>query len=246
LQRLFAEQKDNIAAAVPSGFSLADIPGLSKAQETLGVVGRTAGAAATDVSRRATGAAQSTSKSVLSWLFPLAALLLAAWGLWHFFLNPGRAARNAANNAVSRAANTADDAAPAVRNQVDRTAAEVTAMKPLVPDAAIGITEVREDMSGLFQSLNTAFSEIQDAPSAMRALPALRDINTKVDAMSQVFSRLPEASAAALRPVIEDQVNAATEKAEAVSSTEGIGAEVRALIQEIVAKITKWLSPINR
>jgi hypothetical protein len=64
--------------------------------------------------------------------------------------------------------------------------------------------------------------------------------------MSQVFSRLPEASAAALRPVIEDQVNAATEKAEAVSSTEGIGAEVRALIQEIVAKITKWLSPINR
>jgi hypothetical protein len=37
-----------------------------------------------------------------------------------------------------------------------------------------------------------------------------------------------------------------TEKANAASSVEGIGADIKALIQEIVVKITKWISADNR
>jgi hypothetical protein len=39
-----------------------------------------------------------------------------------------------------------------------------------------------------------------------------------------------------------EQVKVATEKANAASSVPGIGTEIKALIQEIVTKITKWIS----
>jgi hypothetical protein len=41
---------------------------------------------------------------------------------------------------------------------------------------------------------------------------------------------------------LEKQVKAITEKANAVGSIEGMGADVKALIHEIVVKITKWIS----
>jgi hypothetical protein len=98
----------------------------------------------------------------------------------------------------------------------------------------------------MFKSLDTAFTDIRDAASAERAMPTLRELNTKIDSMNQTLSRLPEAGRATLRPVIEEQVNAVAEKARAASAIEGIGAEIKALIQEILAKLTRWITPQNR
>jgi hypothetical protein len=77
-------------------------------------------------------------------------------------------------------------------------------------------------------------------------MPALRELNTKIDTMNQTLTRLPEAGRATLRPVIEEQVNAVAEKARAASAIEGIGPEIKALIQEILAKLTRWITPQNQ
>jgi hypothetical protein len=216
LKNLFATQRDNIAGALPTGLSLADIPGANDIRK-----------AATTAARKAE-AVHSSAGSTASWLVPVALVLLGGFLLWQFL------SRRGAEQAVADAANEAADT--------------VTAMKPVLPERIEipGLDAVREDVGGMFKSLDTAFADIRDAASAERAMPALRDLNAKIDSMGETLSRLPAAARNSLRPVIEEQVKVTTEKANAVGSIEGIGAEIRALIQEIITKITKWISADTR
>jgi Bacterial protein of unknown function (DUF937) len=69
LTSLFAEQKKNIADAMPAGFPLSDVPGLAK----FGDAARTAG-------RRA----EIAKPSAASWAVPLALVLVAAFLLWSY------------------------------------------------------------------------------------------------------------------------------------------------------------------
>jgi hypothetical protein len=225
LRSLFADQREHIDAALPAGFSLADIPSADEVRST------------TYSTPRTRDREPVTTSSPAKWLLPLGLALLAGLFLWQFVLRP-RADRDQA--AANRETAVERTAARNANTDADR----VTAMKPVTPDGIDipSVSVMRDDLTGLFNSLDTSFTGIRDAASAERALPALRDLNTKVDAMTQVFSRLPEASRAALRPALEEQVQMATEKANAVNSIEGIGANIKALIQEIITKITSWIS----
>jgi hypothetical protein len=216
LKNLFAAQRDNIAGALPTGLSLADIPGAGDLRKAATTAART------------TEAAQSTAGSAASWLLPVAIVLLGGFLLWQF---------------LSRR-----DAERTVADATQQTADRVTAMKPVLPDGVeiSGLATVREDVSGMFKSLDTAFTDIRDAASAERAMPALRDLNTKIDAMNETLVRLPAEARTSLRPVLEEQVKLVTQKATTVNSIEGIGAQVKALIQEIITKITKWISADTR
>jgi hypothetical protein len=212
LTNLFAEQRDNIANAVPDGFSLDDIPSVSEV--------RTSAYSTARKLEREPVAAGSPAR----WIIPLALALLGGYLLWQYLPRAG--------------------ADRAVANRVDSTAREVTAMKPSLP-AGIevpSLTGVRDELSGMFKSLDTAFTDIRDAASAERAMPALRELNAKIDSMDQMLARLPETARATLRPAIEEQVKVVSEKARSVSTLDGIGAQFRELIQEIVAKVTRWIT----
>jgi hypothetical protein len=154
----------------------------------------------------------------------LAAALLGGFFLWQFLSRP-------------REAQVAD-------RDVATTTEQTTVMKPVVPDAVDvpDITVVRDDIGSLFKSLDTTLTDIRDPASAEQAMPALKDLNAKIDAMNRVYSRLPEASRTTLRPVMEEQAKIAAEKANAANSMDGIGAEIKALLQEIIGKLRKWIS----
>lgn len=215
LSSLFAQQRENIASAVPSGFSLADIPSVDD-------VRKTTYSAARRVAPETVAAASPTR-----WMAPvaIALALLGGYLLWQLLARPG-----AQQAAVDRTVTTAD---------------ETRVMRPELP-AEIDVPalpSVRDELGGFFKSMDTTFTDIRDAASAERAMPALRDLNTKIDSMNQMLARLPEASRVTLRPVLEEQVKAVTEKATAVSAIEGIGTQIKSLIQEILAKLAKWISP---
>jgi hypothetical protein len=71
LAGLFAEQKANIANAMPSGFSLADVPGVATTREA---------------ARMVEEAAQPAAATVWKWLIPVVAVIaLGALLLWYFF-----------------------------------------------------------------------------------------------------------------------------------------------------------------
>jgi hypothetical protein len=216
LKSLFADQRENIADAVPAGFSLTDIPEIGEFRTPTYATPRKA-----DIKPVTTG-------SPMLWLLPLAIALLGGFFLWQY-LSRTREAQVADRNVAS-------------------TTEQTTVMKPVVPDAvdAADLAVVRDDIGGLFKSLDTALSDIRDPASAQQAMPALKDLNAKIDAMNQVYSRLPEAGRTTLRPVLEEQVKITTEKANAASSMEGIGAEIKALLQEIIGKLKKLISADNK
>jgi hypothetical protein len=232
LKSFFADQRENIADAVPAGFSLADIPSVGEVKK-----------AAYSTVRKPAPEPVATSSPAM-WLIPLALALLGGYFLWQYMSRRPGVEQTAANTVRT----TADDARTTVDQASRRTAEEVQAMKPVVPDGIDlpNITGVRDELTGMFRSLDTAFTDIRDAASAERAMPALRDLNTKIDAMNQTLTRLPEAGRATLRPVIEEQVRVVSEKARAVSAIEGIGVEIKALIQEILAKLARWIAPQNQ
>jgi hypothetical protein len=82
LADFFADQKANIASALPAGLSLASIPGV-----------QTAG----DAARVAAGSAQDAGKSFTRWILPLAACGLVALLSWHFW-GPSAQEKPAADN----------------------------------------------------------------------------------------------------------------------------------------------------
>jgi hypothetical protein len=212
LKSLFADQRKYIESAVPAGFSLADIPDAGDVKTP-----------AYSTTRRVEDKPVAAG-SPARWILPLALALLGGYFLWQFLSRP-----RADQPVTERTVNTVDDG---------------TAMRPVLPAGVDvpNLTSVRDDLGGLFTSLDTAFSDIRDAASAERAMPALRDLNTRIDSIDQMLSRLPEAGRATLRPELEQPIKATTDKANAASSIEGISAEIKALIREIVAKITKWIS----
>jgi hypothetical protein len=216
------DQEHNIAKAVPSGFSLASIPGLSGASEMFHAAGdtaRAAGHATANAARRAAGAAEGTTRSALSWLLPLAALalVLIALGLWSYFR--------------SNAGPAAADAAKKVGGEVH------TMLKPELPSVP-DVAAVSKDVSGIFTSATDTLAGIHDAASAAAALPQLNDLSGKIDGVRNVLDKLPEAGQAAVGQLIGKQMAGFKEEAAKALAIPGVGEQLRRTLAGITNQFT--------
>jgi hypothetical protein len=223
LQRLFIDQKDNIADAVPSGFSLAEIPGVAGAERVVRMAGKTANAAGTavrDTTRQAVGAADHTARTIFAWLLPLAALLLAALGLW-YLLGPPRAAREAARNAAVNAGN------------------RVTALRPALPDAPElpDLSVVTKNLSGTFTTANQVLSGITDAASAEAALPQLTKLSTTIDGIRGKLDLLPAAGQTALGKLVGEKFGPLQTEIARIMALPNVSSKVKTSLQGIASKL---------
>ena len=150
LKTLFADQRRSIEDALPSGFALEDVPGLPR----MGDIRKTASAAAAST--------PTAPKSLASTLLPLALLIGGALLLWSFFSNR----RQPQEAGVKPALNEKES---------------VVAMKPVAPEAPAIPTamEMKQELTGMFESLGTTFTEIKDSASAEAALPQLDQLNRR-------------------------------------------------------------------
>jgi cell fate (sporulation/competence/biofilm development) regulator YmcA (YheA/YmcA/DUF963 family) len=222
LSSLLAGQKKNLAAAVPAGFSLADIPGLPSADAALRVAGQAA--------RRTADAAEDATKSVLTWAAAIAGLALIALGLWYFF---GRgAAPRVAQNPAGRAADATQDAA-------NRASTAVTALRPELPSlpAVPDITAITKDVSGIFTSATQTLTGIRDAASAQAALPKLAELNTKIDGIRDVLDKLPETAQVALGQLVGKQLAPLQQQADKILAMPGVSEQVKQTLEGITSKL---------
>jgi hypothetical protein len=224
LHRLLADQSENIAAAVPSGFSLADIPGLPTAEKVVQTIGRTADAAvdtAKGTARYAVGAAENATRSIASWLVPIAVVLLAGLGLW-YFLSRARDAKDVADNAADSAGDT------------------VRAMRPTLPEVpdVPSVDSLTKLLTGTLTSATKVLSDITSADTAAAALPKLKDLGSQIDGIREQLSKLPSTAQTAVGELVSEKIGPIQDQVARIVSLPNVSEEVKTALQTLIRSLT--------
>ncbi|MCY2984392.1 MAG: DUF937 domain-containing protein [Planctomycetota bacterium] len=220
LLSLFSENKSAIASAIPSGLSLASIPGLSNTSEAVrsaaGTAGRNVGRAAETVSDAA---------SPLKFLLPVLALAGVLGGLW-WFLNQAPAVK------------APEIKVPAVQVPavpVPKLPEVTLPSTPALPAEAVKLTS---DLSGWFTSLSDSLGGIKDVATAEAALPKLKDAASQLDSVKSVFDKLPAAGKSSVLSLITSNLGAIKDLIAKVASIPGVGDLVKPFTDPILTTLT--------
>ncbi len=206
---LFADQKANIANALPSGFSLSDVPGLAAA------------GSAVRSAEREVKAAGSTFTRLLLPLLGIAALGMLVW--WFSTSTPARAPE-VSSPTVTRA-----------QSPDTHGAIVPDAVKTLVPD----VTKFSSELTDTFSKLTEELTGVKDAASAENALPKLQDLEGKLDVAKTMMKELGDAGMIKVKTVAKSAQGKLKEIVQKVLSIPGVGEKFKAVIDSIMAKLTQ-------
>ena len=208
LSSLFAEQKANIASALPRGLSLSEVPGLAGAETAV---------------RTAARGVESTGPSVMRWLLPL--LAIAALGLLVWSLLP---------TATTNEPVVSNPAAPAAPAPATVKVPVPEAPKVAVPDA----TQLTTEITDTFKSLTETFTGVKDVPSAEAALPKLQDFGPKLDALRATLDKLSDTAKATVTALVKSSQAKLRELVDKVLAIPGVGDKLKAVVDTIMAKVS--------
>jgi hypothetical protein len=210
LTGLMADQRANIAQAMPAGLSLADVPGWSAG----------AGAAAS-ASRRAVATADAASRSASSWLVPAALALVGAFLLWSVLQR-----RAGEDTAVKHADQTSEEV----------TAMKPVTPAPEIPAEA---TQASDELRKILSSASETLGEIKDADSADAARAKLEELSAKIDGMKKMLAPMAATNLSTLKATAEKPMAELREQANKVLETPGLAEDIKTLINGIVQKLMK-------
>lgn len=229
VQRLFAEQQDNIKAALPRGLSLADF-------DTSSASPRRAEEA------RGTHRHEEPASSFPSWL-PL--LLLPLLGLAGYFLWPKPAP---APRAVV-VEETRRQEGPLV---IDRTEVVETEGKKIVSDTvketielAPGMAEalkVGEGLTGLFGNLGKVLGGVTNEESARSAIPQLSEFAPVLESLQKSTVALPEAGRSTIAELVAKNMGSLTTVIDTVMAIPG----VKEILGPTVTPMIETLSKLGK
>jgi hypothetical protein len=212
---LLASQRDNIAAAMPSGFGsllsgtnlLSSLGGAARAATAAGTETARAAASAAygvgDASRRAAGAAASASYKWLYWAVPL--LILVA--LIVFLL--GRPTQQ-------------------------------TVSTP--PSLVVGGVDIGKQMSDSLSDLRATLAGITSPATAQSALPKLKDISAQIDRIAGLKGQLTDAQQAALAGLVKPVMPAFNDLSAKVLAIPGVADVAKPTIDALTTKLTALAS----
>ncbi|MEI7461358.1 MAG: DUF937 domain-containing protein [Pirellula sp.] len=227
LTNLFAENKSAIANAIPSGLSLANIPGFTNASEP---VRSTATTTTRNVGRAAEPVAEAVSP--LKYLLPLLGLAALLGGLWWVF-NQAPAVPVPAVRApvvvTPRVPEVTLPTVPAVPN--------VPAI-PAIPAIPAEALKLGGDLSGWFTSLTGSLGGISDAATAEAALPRLKDAATQLESAKSAFDKLPAPGKSSVLSIITSNLGGLRDLIAKVASIPGVGGLVKPVTDSILNTLT--------
>jgi len=184
LASLLSSQKDNIAAAIPSGFGNL-LSGTGLLDSVSGLVGAGGAAASAAASRARAGvsegsyaarqAAEAASERASSsnWLYWVIPLAIVAGLAWYFLGNQGQQLSNQARN----------------------NPAPTTQTAPRTPPASSSLTvqgiDLASQLSVAVGGVRSALQSIMDPSSAQAAVPRLQEAATQLDSVTGLATQLP-------------------------------------------------------
>jgi hypothetical protein len=209
---LLASQKDNIAAALPSGFS--NLLGGTGLLDALGGAARTATAAGSeaarvanstaravgDTGRRAAGVA--ASRNWLYWLIPIAAIAAL---LIYYLSRP-------AEQVVQRGVTTAQS-------------------------LMVGGLDIGKQVTDSINSLRTTLDGVTDAASAQTALPKLQEVTAQIDKVDAMIGQLSPEQRKLLAGLVNPVMPTLNQLFDKVLAIPGVAELLKPAIDTVKAKL---------
>ena len=201
--------------------------------------------------------AASTGGSWLRWALPLIVLLALVWLAFKFLggsdveevagdasdaagaaveatteaaSDAASAAGDAASSAVDATTEAASDAASAAGDAAGSAAEAVTAM--------VGDIDVGGELTSMFDGMSQTLSGITDLESAEAAIPALEEMSTNLDSLTDLADQLPEGAVSGISEMVSSSLGDIDAVMESLKSIPGVGD----LIEPIIATIKEKLA----
>ena len=215
ISRMLAEQKGNIASALPSGLGSllsSAVPGLSSVLGEASSAASSAARTATTEVRGAAREAEAAGSSVMKWLIPLLLLVLA------FFIVPMMCRK-------------ATETAPVVKEK----AAEAI---PAEGDS----TKLISDATVLIKDATDGVASIKDEASATAALPKLQDITAKLGGIKTLLAKLPAPQQKAVGDALRPLIAKLREAVQPVLALPIVGAKVKPVVDELLGQLDKLVA----
>ena len=209
---LLASQKDNIAAALPPGFS--NLLGGTGLLDALGGAARTATAAGNEAARAASSAARAVgdtsrraagtaaSRNWLYWLIPIAAIAAL---LIYFF---GRQAEQVVQQGV-----------------------------PPAQSLMVGGLDLGKQVTDSIAGLRTTLNGVTDTASAEAALPKLRDVTAQIDKVDGMIGQLSSEQRKLLAGLVNPAMPALNQLFDRVLAIPGVAGLLKPAIDTLKAKL---------
>ena len=213
----FDDQKSNIQAALPAGFSLASTP--------------------------APQASPSAAASGMpGWLLPLAALVLLGIAAWYFLgsqpdIQPG----GMEPPVVTDPAAVPD---PTPTTIPAPTPAEPKA--PVDPNAPIPTAdEVTKSLDEVFTTATQTLTSVKDAETAEAAVPKLEGLTAKIDSIKALWERLPAFPKATVTKATSERLSNFKTLVGKTLELPGVGDKLKPVLDALVAKLAPFVSNVS-
>jgi len=92
-----------------------------------------------------------------------------------------------------------------------------------MPSVKVGDTDVGAEFGSIFSSATSTVEGITDVDSAKAAIPSFNDITGKVDGLSGMWDKVPEAGRGPLSSMVSDNLGKLTPAIDKVSEIDGVG-----------------------
>ena len=218
IANLFASQKDNIAAALPSGFDkLLSGTGLLS---SLGDAARTATAAGSEATRTATSAARAVGDTGQR-----AVSAAAASSNWLYWLVPIAAA---VALAVFFAARPTEQVVQQGMKQAEN----------LVPGGA----DIGKQISTSIASVRTTLDGVSDVASAQAALPKLQEVTAQIVKTGGAVGQLTAEQRKAIAEVINPLMPAVNQVCDKVLAIPGVAEVLKPSVDTLKARLTAFVT----
>ena len=226
---LLSQQKQNIAAAMPSGLSsaLSSVPGigglLGGAKSAIGGAARATGDAARYAGSEARSAVNAITpqRSVLPWAVGALAILAVALIVW-----------KAMNSSTTPVVQSPPAVAPGRPMATLGDAIPAGAQLPADPLAA-ATTKINDSM----KSATDTFTSITDSASADTALPKLHDFSTQLDSIKMLADKQPASGKTQISSLVKPMVEKLNPLIDKAMALPGVSDKISPIVTEIRTKL---------
>ena len=215
LMDMFSAQKDNISAAMPSGFEqqLQASGFTSRFSDTLNTASENISETAEET--RSAGAAW------LARLVPLLLLLGIIWFAYNQFLK-------------------SEIEIPELKTEP--TIAPVAIPKPKVVENTANLvrqqtTNIKDELDVILGSVTSSLGSIKDVETAQQAIPQLNVATQKLGGLSNMVNQLPEAAKMPVQQIISGALPQVQGMIDKISAIPGVGAVIKPVADNLLQKL---------